>query len=101
MILYIHSNASYLSVSEGRSLTVGFFFLGTQPQDPTKPTTVLPDPNGPLYVEWSIMRRLMALAMESKLGALFTNGPKAVPIWTTLIEMDHPQPSTPIISDNP
>ena len=42
----------------------------------------------------------MASTMEAKLGALFTNLKKSVPILTTLIEMEHNQPATIIISDN-
>ena len=42
----------------------------------------------------------MASNMEAKLGSLFTNLKKPVPILTTLIEMEHNQPSTLIIYDN-
>ena len=38
----------------------------------------------------------MASAAEAENGALFLNGQAAVPIRTTLIEMHHPQPPTPI-----
>ena len=42
----------------------------------------------------------MASAAEAEYGALFLNGQAAVPIRTTLIEMHHPQPPTPIQVDN-
>ena len=42
----------------------------------------------------------MASAAEEEYGALFLNGQAAVPIRTTLIEMHHPQPPTPIQVDN-
>ena len=38
----------------------------------------------------------MASAAEAEYGELFLNGQAAVPIRTTLIEMHHPQPPTPI-----
>jgi len=42
----------------------------------------------------------MASAAEAELGAIFVNGQDAVPIRTTLDEMSHPQPPTPIQVDN-
>ena len=42
----------------------------------------------------------MASAAEAEYRALFRNGQAAVPIRTTLIEMHHPQPPTPIQVDN-
>ena len=47
-----------------------------------------------------ILRNIMASAAEAYYGALFLNGQAAVPIRTTLIEMHHPQPPTPIQVDN-
>ena len=41
----------------------------------------------------------MALAAEVQYGALLLNGQAAVTIRTTLIEMHHPQPPTPIQVD--
>ena len=43
----------------------------------------------------------MASAAEAEYGALFLNGQAAVPIRTTLIEMYHTQPPTPIQVENP
>ena len=40
-------------------------FLDNQPLEPTKPPTVLPNTNVPLYVKWSIMRSILVLAMEA------------------------------------
>jgi hypothetical protein len=37
MVLYLHSNTSYLSVSKAWSRAVGHFFLSDVPPDPTKP----------------------------------------------------------------
>ena len=42
----------------------------------------------------------MASTAESKYGALLINGQASVPIPTTLTEMGHPQPPTPIQADN-
>lgn len=42
----------------------------------------------------------MASATETELGALFYNAKYAAMLRTTLIEMGHPQPATPIQTDN-
>ena len=42
----------------------------------------------------------MVSAAEAEYGALFLNGQAAAPNRTTLIEMHHPQPPTPIQVDN-
>ena len=96
IILYTHSDASYLGVPEGQICTRGFLLLVNQPQDPTKLTTVISEPNGPLYLELSIVRSVMVSSIEAKLGALFTNGQRAAPIRTTLIEKYHPHRPPPL-----
>jgi hypothetical protein len=42
----------------------------------------------------------MALAAKAKLGALYLNAKEAVYLCQILIEMEHPQPQTPIQTDN-
>ena len=42
----------------------------------------------------------MASAAEAELGGLFHNGQLAIPLRTALIEMGHPQPPTPMQTDN-
>ena len=46
------------------------------------------------------MREVMSSAAEAELGALFHNGKEACPIRTALEEMGHPQPPTPIQTNN-
>ena len=47
-----------------------------------------------------VIKAVMSLAAESELGALFINAKTAVPIQTTLVEMGHAQPKTPMQTDN-
>ena len=56
--------------------------------------------NGAIYVLSAILNNVMASASEAKLGALFLNTSEAATIRTTLIELGHPQPPTPIITNN-
>ncbi|GAX27152.1 hypothetical protein FisN_13Lu334 [Fistulifera solaris] len=98
MVLWIDSDASYLSVSEARSRAAGYYFLSS---DPTK----LPDPtsppiNGAITVYCQIMKHVVSSAAEAELGALFLNAQNACPLRVALEEMGHPQPATPIQTDN-
>jgi len=42
----------------------------------------------------------MASAAEAELGALFNNAQQATILRTTLMELGHPQPPTPMQADN-
>jgi hypothetical protein len=76
MYLHVHSDASYLSEASARSSAGGIFFLGQRPADPSKPpapTDIPPPQNGAIHIISTIMRNVMASAMEAELGALFHN----------------------------
>jgi hypothetical protein len=46
------------------------------------------------------MREVVSSAAEAELAALFHNGKEACPIRISLEELGHPQPPTPIQTDN-
>ncbi len=96
MILAVKSDASYLSVVKERSRAAGYFFLTSQPAAPNGPYK----PNGSVHVLCHIMREVLSSAAEAKLGALFHNGKEACPLCIALEEMGHPQPATPMATDN-
>ena len=60
----------------------------------------IPQNNGAVLNIWQITKAVMSSAAEAELGALFINAKLAVPIHTTLVELGHPQPKTPIQTDN-
>lgn len=99
MILHVHSDASYLSESQARSRAGGFFFLSdkTDLSDPDCPT---PKINGAVHIISSILNNVMASATEAEVGALFHNAQDACSLRTTLDFLGHPQPATPIQTDN-
>jgi hypothetical protein len=71
MILYIHSDASYLSVSNARSRLGGLFFLGNKsPQQDT--------PKGSILNVDAVIKNLVVSAADQKLERAFTT-PKVVP----------------------
>ena len=103
MVLWVDSDASYLSAPKGRSRMAGYHYLSDAPADPSRAPTATdphPPPNGAVEVTCQIMREVLSSAAEAELGGLFLNGKTAVPIRTTLEELGHPQPPTPLQTDN-
>jgi hypothetical protein len=93
MILKVHSDASYLSESKARSRAAGHFYMGNK-EDPTDTR------NGSILAFTQIMKSVMSSASEAEIGALFENCKRATILRTTLEEMGHPQPATPVQTDN-
>jgi hypothetical protein len=92
MVLAIHSNASYLSKPKARSRAGGHMFMAGRDDIPTN--------NGAVVNILQIIRAVMSSAAEAELGALFINAKTAVSMHHTLEELGHPQPPTPIQTDN-
>ncbi len=59
-----------------------------------------PKNNGAVLNISHIIKAVMSSATEAKLGALYINSRKAVPIRNLLMEIGHPQPKTPVQTDN-
>jgi hypothetical protein len=93
MILHIHSNALYLSVSNSRSQPGGLFFLGNNPPERDKL-------NGSILNVTSVIKNVVASAAESEVGACFHNAQSGSPLRVTLTELGHIQPPTPLHTDN-
>ena len=72
MILNVHSDASYLTASRGRSRAGGYFFLGSLPEN-GKPIKL----NGNIAITCAILKLVAASAAEAELGALFLNAQEA------------------------
>ncbi len=73
MTLNIHLDASYSSEANTHSQACGHFFMGWKP-DPTKPIKL----NSAFFMLCSILRFVVASAVEAKLGALFLNCKQAI-----------------------
>jgi hypothetical protein len=93
MVLHIHSDASYLSVSNARSRLGGLFFCDKKsPQQDTL--------NGSILNVASVIKNVVASAAESEVGAWFHNAQSGAPLRVTLTELGHIQPPTPLRTDN-
>ena len=91
MILHADSDAAYLVARNARSRAGGYHYCGS------KDGKLF---NGAFYCLAKIIKNVMACAMEAEITALFMNAQKLVEYRQTLHDMGHPQPSTPICTDN-
>jgi hypothetical protein len=93
VILHIHSDTLYLSVSNIRSRLGGLFFCGDKsPQQDTL--------NGSILNVDSVIKNVVASAAESEVGACFHNAQSGSPLRVTLNELGHIQLPTPLRTDN-
>jgi len=94
MIQKIHSDASYLSKPKARSQSGGYFYLGTKPVQKYTP-------NGATTLNTTnILQTVVTSAVEAEYISLYFNAKTGIPMPHTLIEICHPQPPTPLQTDN-
>jgi hypothetical protein len=92
MILAVHSNASYLNKRKLQSRAGGHFYLSNNvPYSPN---------NGAILNIAKVIDIVVSSAAEAELGALLMNIREAVYLQRILAEMGHPQPKTPIQTNN-
>jgi hypothetical protein len=77
MILYIHRDASYLSVYHARIRLGGLFYCGDKPPH----ADIL---NGSILNAAAVIKNVVASAAESKVGAYFQNDQSGSPLRVTL-----------------
>ena len=92
MILAAHSDASYLSEPNARSRAGGHIFLSSNVENPPN--------NGAILNIAQIIKNVMSSATEAELAALYIVAKDCIYIRLILEEMGHPQPPTPIQTDN-
>jgi hypothetical protein len=93
MILHIHSDASYLSVSNAGSRLGDLFFCGDKP--PQEDSL-----NGSILNVASVIKNMVASASESEVGTCFQNTQSGAPLRVTLTELGHIKPPIPLRTDN-
>jgi hypothetical protein len=77
MIVHIHSDASYLSLSNARIRLGGLFFCG----DESLQQDTL---NGSILNVAAVVKNVVALAAESEVGEWFRNAQSGAPLQVTL-----------------
>ena len=92
MILMSNVDGSYNSEPDARSRAAAFHYLGR-----------LNDPdfiNGPIECLTGILPTVVASAAETEYASLFIGGKSLLPLRYTLADLQCPQPSTVIVTDN-
>ena len=56
--------------------------------------------NGPISIIAKIIKGVMSSAAEIEIGALYMNARQLLPLRVTCEELGHPQPATPMQTDN-
>jgi hypothetical protein len=92
MILAIHSDTGYCNEKKSRSQVGGLFFLSNNNENPPN--------NGAILTTATIIKGVMTLAAEAELCALYRNAKEPVYLCQILTKMGHPQPQTPIQTNN-
>ena len=93
MVLHVDSDAAYLVMPQARSRIAGYYQLLDYP---TREGAI----NGPLLIECKTLRNVVASAAEAEMGGLYHNAQTSLPIRYILQALHHPQPPTPIKTDN-
>ena len=93
MVLHVDSDAVYLVMPQARSRIAGYYQLLDYP---TREGAI----NGPLLIEYKTLRSVVASAAEAEMGGLYHNAQTSIPIRYILQALHHPQPPTPIKTDN-
>jgi hypothetical protein len=92
MILTVHSDAGYCNEKNSRSRAGGHFYLSNGKNDAPN--------NGAILTLATVIKAVMSSAAEAELAAVYLNAREAVYLRQILNEIGHPQPRTPIQTDN-
>jgi hypothetical protein len=92
MILAVHRDASCLNERKLQSHAGGHFYLSNH--------VPYPPNNGAILNIAKVVDAVVLSAAEAELGALFMNAREAIYLQRILVKMGHPQPKTPIQTDN-
>ena len=95
MVLYVDSDAAYLVAPKARSRIAGYFYCSDHPN-----VTKRPKANGAILVECKTLRHVVSSSAEAEVAGIFHNATTAVPIRHILQALNHPQPPTPLKTDN-
>ena len=96
MLLHVDSDAAYLVLPKAKSRVGGYFQLANKHD---YRNTSIP-PNGAVHIESKTLRHVVASSAEAEVAGIFHNAQTALSIRTILNALGHPQPPTPIKTDN-
>jgi hypothetical protein len=88
------SDAAYLVAPGAKSCAGGHTYFGNRPDNPKQII------NGAVYALAKLIKTVMSSATKAEVAGLFMNAKELLPIRTTLDELGHSQPATPMRTDN-
>jgi hypothetical protein len=94
VVLHIHSDASYLSKPNARSRIGGHFFLSSAMNSANHTHS------GPIITISTVYKKFLSSVMEAEVAGTFVNTKEGVNLRNILNSIGHPQPRTPLITDN-
>ena len=95
MVLHVESDAAYLVAPKARSRIAGYFHLSAHPNKTNNPTI-----NAAIQVECKTLRHFVSSSAEAEVAGIFHNTTMALPMRHILESLEHPQPPTPLKTDN-
>ena len=95
MVLHVDSDAAYLVLPKVKSRIAGYYYLSAHLN-----ITKNPKLNGAILVLCKTLRYVVPSAAETEVVGIFQNAQQAIIIRRILHALDHPQPPTPIKTDN-
>ena len=97
MRLHIDTDAAYLIAPGAKSRFAGHYYMGSN-TSPSAPQST--HHNAPIHVNCKLLKHVVSSAAEAETGGLFSNCQAAIPIRHMLAALHHPQPPTPVRTDN-
>ena len=96
MIMHVDSDAAYLVVLGAKSRIAGYYYLSDHPKNSTFPQLNPPS----FHVICKFIKHVVASAAKADTVGLFFNAQNTVFLQRILIALNHPQPPTPLQTDN-
>ena len=96
--MWVDSDAAYLVKPGAKSRTDGFYYLSSHLDKLSYITT--PPLNGAIHVICKTIPHAMTSAAELEMARLFMNTQEIIPIRHGLMALAHPQPPTPLKTEN-
>ena len=95
MVLHVDSDAAYLVAPKAHSCVARYFHLSDHPN-----ITKHPKMNGAILVECKTLRHVVSSSTEAEVAGIYHNAGIVVPIRHILKSLNHPQPHTPLKTNN-
>ena len=95
MVLHVESNAAYLVAPKARSRIARYFHLSEHPNKTNNPKI-----NATIQVECKTLRHVVSSSAGAEVAGIFHNATMALTMHHMLAALGHPQPPTPLKTDN-